>query len=119
MAFHLTEVEQGRAVFEGLPEFHHYNPIGTVHGGFAATLLDSALLFHDRKRRWMDHARAEVQPGASTDEGYRARARARSRRASRTHGRDVRRRSEGSRGKALCTRHHDVHDLPGKEMKIN
>jgi uncharacterized protein (TIGR00369 family) len=43
MGFHLTEVEEGRAVFEGLPEFHHYNPIGTVHGGFAATLLDSAL----------------------------------------------------------------------------
>ena len=26
-----------------MPEFRHYNPIGTVHGGFAATLLDSAL----------------------------------------------------------------------------
>ena len=43
MGFHLAEVENGRAVFEGLPDFHHYNPIGTVHGGFAATLLDSAL----------------------------------------------------------------------------
>ena len=43
MGFHLIEVESGRAVFEGLPQFHHYNPIGTVHGGFAATLLDSAL----------------------------------------------------------------------------
>jgi uncharacterized protein (TIGR00369 family) len=43
MGFHLTEVDKGRAVFEGVPEFHHYNPIGTVHGGFAATLLDSAL----------------------------------------------------------------------------
>lgn len=43
MGFHLTEVEQGRAVFEGAPEFHHYNPIGTVHAGFSATLLDSAL----------------------------------------------------------------------------
>jgi uncharacterized protein (TIGR00369 family) len=43
MGFHLAEAEQGRAVFEGLPEFRHYNPIGTVHGGFAATLLDSAL----------------------------------------------------------------------------
>ena len=43
MGFHLVEVEQGRAVFEGVPEFRHYNPIGTVHGGFAATLLDSAL----------------------------------------------------------------------------
>ena len=43
LGFHLTEAEQGRAVFEGVPEFRHYNPIGTVHGGFAATLLDSAL----------------------------------------------------------------------------
>ena len=43
LGFHLIEVEQGRAVFEGLPEFRHYNPIGTVHAGFAATLLDSAL----------------------------------------------------------------------------
>ena len=43
LGFHLAEVENGRAVFEGLPEFRHYNPIGTVHGGFAATLLNSAL----------------------------------------------------------------------------
>lgn len=43
LGFHLIEVESGRALFEGLPEFRHYNPIGTVHGGFAATLLDSAL----------------------------------------------------------------------------
>ena len=43
LGFRLTEVAAGRAVFEGLPEFRHYNPIGTVHGGFAATLLDSAL----------------------------------------------------------------------------
>jgi len=41
--FHLVEAEEGRAVFEGVPEFRHHNPIGTVHGGFAATLLDSAL----------------------------------------------------------------------------
>ena len=43
MGFDLVEADKGRAVFEGLPEFRHYNPIGTVHGGFAATLLDSAL----------------------------------------------------------------------------
>jgi len=43
LGFHLIEVGEGRAVFEGVPEFRHYNPIGTVHGGFAATLLDSAL----------------------------------------------------------------------------
>ncbi len=43
LGFHLVEAETGWAAFEGLPEFRHYNPIGTVHGGFAATLLDSAL----------------------------------------------------------------------------
>ena len=43
LGFHLTEADFGRAVFEATPEFKHYNPIGTVHGGFAATLLDSAL----------------------------------------------------------------------------
>lgn len=43
LGFHLAEVEYGRAVFEGVPEFRHYNPIGTVHGGFAMTLLDSSL----------------------------------------------------------------------------
>jgi uncharacterized protein (TIGR00369 family) len=43
LGFHLTEAEYGRAAFEGMPEFRHYNPISTVHGGFAATLLDSAL----------------------------------------------------------------------------
>jgi uncharacterized protein (TIGR00369 family) len=40
--FALTEVDVGRAVFEGTPGQHAYNPIGMVHGGYAATLLDSA-----------------------------------------------------------------------------
>jgi acyl-coenzyme A thioesterase PaaI-like protein len=35
--------ERGKAVFEGTPADYHYNSIGVVHGGFAATLLDSAL----------------------------------------------------------------------------
>lgn len=43
LGFHLAAASDGYAMFEGLPEFRHYNPIGTVHGGFAATLLDSAL----------------------------------------------------------------------------
>jgi uncharacterized protein (TIGR00369 family) len=38
-----VEVDRGRAVFEGRPGEEHYNPIGVVHGGYAATLLDSAL----------------------------------------------------------------------------
>jgi uncharacterized protein (TIGR00369 family) len=41
--FHLAEIEKGRAVFTGTPDGRFYNPIGTVHGGWAATLLDSAL----------------------------------------------------------------------------
>ncbi len=40
--FKLIEVEEGRVVFEGTPSERVYNPIGTVHGGYAATLLDSA-----------------------------------------------------------------------------
>jgi uncharacterized protein (TIGR00369 family) len=38
----LVEVEDGRVVFEATPDVHVYNPIGTVHGGFAATVLDFA-----------------------------------------------------------------------------
>jgi len=40
--FELTEVDAGRAVVAGVPGEHAYNPIGAVHGGYAATLLDSA-----------------------------------------------------------------------------
>ncbi|MCC7347997.1 MAG: PaaI family thioesterase [Variibacter sp.] len=43
LGFRLVEVEKGRALFQGVPEFRHYNPIGVVHGGYAATLLDSAV----------------------------------------------------------------------------
>lgn len=39
----LLEVDAGRAVFQGIPLAQHYNPLGTVHGGWFATLLDSAL----------------------------------------------------------------------------
>jgi len=42
LQFTLVEVEPGRAVFTGTPGEHAYNPIGSVHGGYAATLLDSA-----------------------------------------------------------------------------
>lgn len=43
MNIRLTEVDRGRVVFEGTPAEYHYNPLGVVHGGMAATLLDSAL----------------------------------------------------------------------------
>ena len=41
--FYLMEVSQGRAVFQGKPGPAHLNPMGTIHGGWYATLLDSAL----------------------------------------------------------------------------
>lgn len=41
--FALVEIEPGKAVFQGTPQLKHYNPLGTVHGGWYATLLDSAV----------------------------------------------------------------------------
>lgn len=41
--FTLLRIERGFAVFQGQPRFNHYNPIGTVHGGWFATMLDSAM----------------------------------------------------------------------------
>lgn len=41
--FGLVEVAFGKAVFQGTPQLKHYNPLGSVHGGWYATLLDSAL----------------------------------------------------------------------------
>ena len=41
--FSLVEAEKGRVVFQGHPGRAHYNPIGSVHGGYHATLLDSCL----------------------------------------------------------------------------
>jgi uncharacterized protein (TIGR00369 family) len=41
--FAVTAIDPGRVVFVGRPSRKHYNPSGTVHGGYAATLLDSAM----------------------------------------------------------------------------
>jgi uncharacterized protein (TIGR00369 family) len=43
LPFTLTAAEPGAALFEGTPGVELYNPMGTVHGGFAMTLLDSAM----------------------------------------------------------------------------
>jgi uncharacterized protein (TIGR00369 family) len=42
MNFALVSVDAGSAVFTGVPTIDVYNPIGSVHGGYAAALLDSA-----------------------------------------------------------------------------
>jgi uncharacterized protein (TIGR00369 family) len=41
--FHLVEARQGHVTFQGAPGPGHLNPLGTIHGGWYATLLDSAL----------------------------------------------------------------------------
>ncbi len=41
--FWLTNVEEGLIVFTGTPSVDHLNPLGTIHGGWAATIMDSAL----------------------------------------------------------------------------
>jgi uncharacterized protein (TIGR00369 family) len=43
LGFAPVETEEGRVVFAATPGPQHYNPIGSVHGGLAATLLDSAM----------------------------------------------------------------------------
>lgn len=41
--FTIIEVNAGHTVFQGMPLAQHLNPLGTIHGGWIATLLDSAL----------------------------------------------------------------------------
>lgn len=43
VGFHPVDVEKGRVVFEGVPGEEHYNPQGIVHGGYAASILDSCM----------------------------------------------------------------------------
>ena len=43
MGFHAVEVERGRIVLAGTPDARYYNLIGTIHGGWAASILDTAM----------------------------------------------------------------------------
>ena len=43
MDIRIADVDKGRVVFEGTPQEFQYNPLGVLHGGMAATLLDSAM----------------------------------------------------------------------------
>jgi uncharacterized protein (TIGR00369 family) len=43
MDFTLVQASLGSTTFQGTPQLKHYNPLGTVHGGWYATLLDSAV----------------------------------------------------------------------------
>jgi uncharacterized protein (TIGR00369 family) len=43
LGYDITEATHGRVVITAVPNTAHLNPFGTVHGGFAATLLDSCM----------------------------------------------------------------------------
>ena len=43
LGYYLSEVAEGRVVFSGAPNFDAFNPMGTVHGGWYGTILDSAM----------------------------------------------------------------------------
>jgi uncharacterized protein (TIGR00369 family) len=60
--FTLIEVSQGHATFQGTPGQAHLNPMGTVHGGWFATLLDSALgcAVHTRMAPGLAYTTAEL-----------------------------------------------------------
>ena len=63
MGFRGVEAEPGRALFEMEPGLQHYNPIGSVHGGVALTLLDSAMgcAVHTLLERGVGYTTLEVK----------------------------------------------------------
>lgn len=63
MKFKPVLLEEGHVVFEGMPDKNVYNPIGTVHGGYAATLLDSAMAcaVHSRLKAGQGYTTLELK----------------------------------------------------------
>lgn len=59
----LVSIERGQAVFEGTPDRSVYNPMGGVHGGYAATLLDSAcgIAVHSQLGPGRGHSTLEIK----------------------------------------------------------
>eukprot|EP01034_Spumella_vulgaris_P040071 gene40071-49551_t len=60
--FFIVEVGEGMSIFQGTPRLEHLNPMGTVHGGWFATLLDSALgcAVHTRMEPGRGYTTAEL-----------------------------------------------------------
>lgn len=63
MGMDLVEVDIGHAVFEGTPDARFFNPNGGVHGGYAATLLDSAcgIAVHSRMTAAQSYSTLELK----------------------------------------------------------
>jgi uncharacterized protein (TIGR00369 family) len=61
--FRILKVERGRTVFAGSPKFEYYNPLGSVHGGYTAALLDScmACAVHSTLEAGYSYATLEVK----------------------------------------------------------
>lgn len=57
------EWSSGRFVFQGTPDARHYNPLGSVHGGYAATLLDSCMgcTIHTQLQRGQGYTTADLR----------------------------------------------------------
>ncbi len=58
-----VECGLGRTVFQGTPRFEYYNPIGSVHGGYVSTLLDSAMgcAVHSTLEQGLGYATIELK----------------------------------------------------------
>ena len=79
MGFELVQIERGLAIFEGSPDGSVYNPLGTVHGGYAATMLDTAcgIAVHSQMTATQGYTTLELKVAyhrAMTDKSGRVRA---------------------------------------------
>ncbi len=63
LGFRLVDVGDGFSVFEGNPGATHYNPAGTVHGGWISSILDSALgcAIHSRLEAGQGYTTVELK----------------------------------------------------------
>ncbi len=61
--FRPVEIARGRTVFSGTPKMEYYNPIGSVHGGYTAALLDScmACTIHSTLEAGYSYATVEIK----------------------------------------------------------
>jgi uncharacterized protein (TIGR00369 family) len=61
--FRLVHVEQGYTAFNGTPKFEYYNPLGSIHGGYTAALLDScmACAVHSTLQAGYSYATLEIK----------------------------------------------------------
>jgi uncharacterized protein (TIGR00369 family) len=63
LGFHPSELAPGHAVFSATPDARHFNPLGSVHGGYVSTLLDScmACAIHSKLRVGQGYTTIELK----------------------------------------------------------